>query len=91
MPKPQCKQDPDPKTAHCQDVCNVSRAICDNAEDICRIAGNMKNDSWAIGKCTAAKASYQEASQKCCGCANKETASLSTVAGSGNLCAAAGE
>jgi hypothetical protein len=56
-----------PKT--CDDVCNLSDAICDNAETICKIAGELgADDTFAQDKCTSAKASCREAQQRCCDC-----------------------
>lgn len=56
-------------TKTCEDVCGLSDAICDNAESICNIADELgKDDDFAQGKCTDAKASCREAKQKCCGC-----------------------
>lgn len=56
-----------PKT--CSDVCDLADAICDNAESICNIADELgKDDDYAQGKCTDAKASCREGKQKCCGC-----------------------
>jgi hypothetical protein len=56
-----------PKT--CDDVCNLSGAICDNAETICKLADELgKDDTFAQDKCTSAKASCREAQQRCCDC-----------------------
>jgi hypothetical protein len=52
----------------CGDVCNLKDAICDNADSICRIADELGDDAWAAGKCTSAKASCKEATDRCCGC-----------------------
>lgn len=53
----------------CHDVCNLANAICDNAEAICDLADKLgKDDRYAQGKCTSAKASCREAKQRCCGC-----------------------
>lgn len=54
--------------ATCGDVCNLSDAICDNAESICSIAAELGDDPWAKGKCDNAKASCKEARQRCCDC-----------------------
>ncbi len=56
-----------PKT--CEDICDLSTAICDNAESICGIAAELgADDSWAQDKCASAKASCREAKQRCCNC-----------------------
>lgn len=61
-------------TKTCEDVCGLSDAICDNAEAICSIADELgKDDDFAQGKCTDAKASCREAKQKCCGCSSEPT------------------
>ena len=53
----------------CGDVCNLASDICDNAESICDIADELgKDDDYAQGKCTDAKASCREGKQKCCDC-----------------------
>ena len=52
----------------CGDVCNLKDAICDNADSICRIDDELGDDAWAAGKCTSAKASCKEATNRCCGC-----------------------
>jgi len=56
----------------CDDVCLLADDICDNAEQICAIADELgKDDDFAQGKCTDAKASCHEAKQKCCGCSSE--------------------
>jgi hypothetical protein len=52
----------------CHDVCSIADAICDNADRICRIAGELPGDAWAADKCDSAKASCREARERCCGC-----------------------
>jgi len=65
----QCPSDEDPpKTDECTDVCTLKDDICDNAASICRIANDLGDDEWARSKCTSAKASCKEATEKCCGC-----------------------
>jgi hypothetical protein len=66
----------EPSTETCQDICNLKDAICDNAQSICRIAGDLAGDAWADEKCKSAKASCKEATQKCCQCAASERAAL---------------
>ncbi|HSD86742.1 MAG TPA: hypothetical protein VLB44_04480 [Kofleriaceae bacterium] len=57
-----------PVPATCSDVCSLADAICDNAEQICILAGELgKQDTWAQDKCSSAKASCREAKRKCCG------------------------
>jgi hypothetical protein len=51
----------------CTDVCRLAGSICDNAERICRIAGEL-GDDWARGRCTAASGSCRRADRRCCGC-----------------------
>ena len=67
-----CPSQPAPKTPVCTDVCVIKDAICDNAEDICRIASEIPNDHWARDKCNSAKASCKEARERCCSCIAKE-------------------
>lgn len=67
-----CPKQPKPKTPKCTDACNIKDAICDNAEDICRIAKELVRDSWARDKCSSAKASCKEARDRCCKCISKE-------------------
>lgn len=56
----------------CGDVCLLADDICDNAERICAIADELgKDDDFAQGKCTDAKASCHEGKQKCCGCSSE--------------------
>jgi hypothetical protein len=69
-----CETTKEPSTDACQDTCNLKDAICDNAESICRIAKQLENDSWADGKCRSARASCDEARQRCCECTVKEQA-----------------
>ncbi len=66
----QCVEGPEePEVSEgCSDVCNIKDAICDNAEDICRIASELDGDAWAADKCNSAKASCKEAKEICCGC-----------------------
>jgi hypothetical protein len=66
--------EPDPDDAICQDTCRLKDAICDNADSICRIAGDLDGDAWADEKCQSAKASCKEATEKCCECAASEPA-----------------
>ena len=49
----------------CTDVCGLADAICDNAEQICILADDLK-DQWSADKCASAKASCREAKQRCC-------------------------
>ena len=58
----------------CSDVCNIKDAICDNAEDICRLADELEGDVWAADKCSSAKASCKEAKEICCGCIDESPA-----------------
>jgi hypothetical protein len=44
-----------PRLAH-DDTCSLGDAICDNAEVICTIAGELR-DGWSRDKCTSANAS----------------------------------
>jgi hypothetical protein len=68
-----CQDDPNPDDATCLDTCKLKDAICDNAEKICDIAAELgEDDKWATDKCTSAKASCKEATEKCCDCAAKE-------------------
>lgn len=65
---------PAPPHAGCVDICEIGGAICDNAEDICAIAGELGNDAWAKEKCDSAKASCHEAQERCCECNRDEGA-----------------
>jgi len=67
-----CPNQPEPRTPVCTDVCTIKDAICDNAEDICRIASELPNDPWARDKCNSAKASCKEARERCCACIARE-------------------
>ena len=68
----ECRAEREPTTELCQDTCSLKDGICDNAEDICRIANDLGNDPWAESKCESAKASCKEATEKCCKCIEKE-------------------
>lgn len=64
-----CTKDREPKTPKCRDVCSIADNICNNAEDICRIADeNLPGDPWARDKCDSAKASCNDAKKRCCKC-----------------------
>lgn len=67
-----CKAPREPSTDTCQDICTLKDAICDNAQSICRIAGDLDGDAWADEKCKSAKASCKEATEKCCECTASE-------------------
>jgi hypothetical protein len=67
-----CKAPREPSTDTCQDICTLKDAICDNAQSICRIAGDLDGDAWADEKCKSAKASCKEATEKCCECTAAE-------------------
>jgi hypothetical protein len=58
----------EPATAECKDVCNLAEHICANKDDICRIADDLPGDTWAEGKCKTAKASCNEARERCNSC-----------------------
>lgn len=75
-----CETTREPSTDTCQDVCNLKDAICDNADSICRIARQLEGDSWAQGKCKSARASCDEARQRCCECTVGEQASAAPPA-----------
>ena len=49
----------------CDDVCSLGDAICDNAEQICIISGELDDNLWAHDKCTSATASCRELQQLC--------------------------
>jgi hypothetical protein len=69
-----------PATETCQDICTLTDAICDNRDSICRIAGQLVDDTWAQRKCDSAKQSCNEARQRCCQCTVKEQASAAPPA-----------
>ena len=76
-----------PVSQACGDVCSLAEAICDNAEQICILAGQLgRQDSWARDKCSSAKASCRDAKKKCCTkCNDNKTtwnAPLPTASGS---------
>jgi hypothetical protein len=61
----------------CNDVCNLSDAICDNAERICEIAVELgPDDKLGQEKCESSKASCREAKQRCCRCSDTTKASF---------------
>ena len=68
-----CKAPGEPSTDVCQDICTLKDAICDNAQSICRIAGELAGDPWADEKCKSAKASCKESTEKCCECTAAES------------------
>jgi hypothetical protein len=47
------------------DACSLGDAICDNAEQICILAGEVAESLWAQDKCTSANASCREVQQLC--------------------------
>ncbi len=57
--------------ATCDDTCRLSSHICENAEQICKIADELGLQDRAQEKCTSAKASCREAKQRCCNCSIK--------------------
>jgi hypothetical protein len=56
----------------CGDVCDLGESICDNAERICTIAAELGNDDFSADKCSSAKASCNEAKQRCCNCSGHD-------------------
>ena len=67
-----CPAPVEPRTDRCTDLCSLGDAICENAESICRIAGELGEDIWARDKCSSAKASCKEAKKECCRCCSEE-------------------
>ncbi|RMH38827.1 MAG: hypothetical protein D6689_18565 [Deltaproteobacteria bacterium] len=65
-----CVPPTDPSHA-CSDTCNLAENICENAEAICRIAGELRDDDWARRKCASAKASCKDAKRQCCACESR--------------------
>ena len=59
---------PDEPTLLCQEVCKLADSICDNAENICRLAGELGNDAWANERCQQATTACGESSERCCAC-----------------------
>ncbi len=47
------------------DACSLGDAICDNAEQICILSGELGDNLWAHDKCTSATASCREVQQLC--------------------------
>ncbi|MEO8699509.1 MAG: hypothetical protein ABI867_05670 [Kofleriaceae bacterium] len=62
---PECKPG---ASETCSDTCKLGDSICDNANEICKIAGELGDDAYANGKCTSGRASCEKARQRCCGC-----------------------
>ena len=61
--------------APCADICDPADAICDNAERICGLAGELADTQWADWakeKCASAKASCNEAANRCCECEKEQ-------------------
>jgi hypothetical protein len=56
----------------CRDVCVLAGSICDNADSICRIAGDLAGDAWAEGKCQKARTACERATERCCACRGGE-------------------
>lgn len=61
-----------PQSDQCVNACDLAEYICQAAEDICRIAGELGDDDWANEKCSSAKASCAEARQNCKDCVAAE-------------------
>jgi len=47
------------------ETCSLSDAICDNAEQICILAGSLRDNLWAQDKCGSANASCREVQAHC--------------------------
>ena len=65
---------PEEAPATCHDTCSLSEHICDNAEAICDLAGQLRgtpSQTWADGKCEDAKNSCREAKKRCACCQKK--------------------
>ena len=62
-----CTPPPRPSET-CTDVCNLGSHICDNADQICILAGELQPDAWATGKCEDGKKSCEAARKRCCDC-----------------------
>lgn len=61
--------------AACSEICDPADAICDNAERICELAGELADTQWADWakeKCASAKASCNEAANRCCECEREQ-------------------
>jgi hypothetical protein len=56
----------------CSDVCVLAGSICDNADSICRIAGDLAGDTWAEGRCQKARTACERATERCCACRRGE-------------------
>lgn len=63
-----CTEEEHATEGTCGEVCTLATHICENAEDICRIAADLRSNTWANEKCSTAKAACKEAKEKCCGC-----------------------
>lgn len=72
LPQPPARPQAQPQSDKCIDACNLADYICQAAEDICRIAGELGNDDWANEKCESARASCAEARKNCQECVANE-------------------
>jgi len=61
---PTCKR---AKNDTCDQSCELSDSICDNAKRICDLAAEMKSE-WAYEKCAKAKSTCETSHEKCCSC-----------------------
>jgi hypothetical protein len=52
----------------CTDVCTMSKSICDNAKEICRLSDELQPDDWATGKCNDANQACTDAKKRCTDC-----------------------
>lgn len=63
---PTCKP---AQTDTCTQSCTLATSICNNAERICKLAGDLGGaDAYANEKCESATSSCSTARARCCGC-----------------------
>jgi hypothetical protein len=66
----------EPKSQLCINTCKIEASICKNADSICRLAGTLGGNEWAMEKCNSGKASCKEATKKCADCVASESEAL---------------
>lgn len=67
-PRKLCPDESGDAAPGCTDVCTLGASICDNADHICRLAGELPGDAWAEETCTKARAACARATERCCQC-----------------------
>lgn len=54
--------------ASCEDVCDLSRAICKSSGKICTISNANPSDGWIAGRCTWSRGECEKAQKRCTHC-----------------------